>query len=60
MRLGMTVALAQLGDPIAAAAQGAVTLEVLDSRGVLASTEVTGLSNPRVGDLNGKTDGKYL
>ena len=53
--LGMAVALAQLGAPIPAAAQdNKITLEVLDPRGVLVSPKVTGLSNPRVSDLNGK------
>lgn len=31
-----------------------VTLEALDPRGELVSPEVTGLSNPRISDLNGK------
>jgi hypothetical protein len=34
--------------------QDELTLEVLDPKGVLASPEVSGLKNPRVGDLNGK------
>lgn len=49
------VALAvQLCAPIPAAGKEAVMLEVLDPRGELISPEVTGLSNPRVSDLNGK------
>lgn len=52
--LGAAVALTRLGDPAPAAAKDEITLEVLDPRGVLGSTEVKGLSNPRVADLNGK------
>jgi hypothetical protein len=52
--LGATITLARLSDPAPAVAHDKVTLEVLDPRGVLASTKVTGLSNPRVSDLNGK------
>lgn len=37
-----------------AGAKDMVKLEILEPRGVLVSTEVTGLSNPRVSDLNGK------
>ena len=35
--------------------QGPFTLEVLNPRGVLQPVSVTGLSNPRVADLSGKT-----
>ncbi len=52
--LGATVALTGLGDASPAAGKDGITLEVLDPRGVLVSTEIKGLSNPRVRDLNGK------
>ncbi len=52
--LGAAVSLTQLSNPAPAAAKNEITLEVLDPRGVLSSTEVKGLSNPRVSDLNGK------
>lgn len=51
---GLTIALSQLGTPTPAEAKDKITLEVLDPRGKLISTEVTGLSNPRIKDLNGK------
>ncbi len=53
--LGALVALVtQSCAPAPDATRDEITLEVLDPRGELVSSEVTGLSNPRVGDLNGK------
>jgi hypothetical protein len=51
---GLAIVLAQLGVSIPAAAKDKITLEVLDPRGNLVSTELTGLSNPRVKDLDGQ------
>ena len=51
---GLAFVLIQLGASTPAATKDEVTLEVLDPRGKLVSTEVRGLSNPRIKDLNGK------
>ena len=52
--LGAGAALSCADTKKEAGAKDMVTFEILNPRGVLVSTEVTGLSNPRVSDLNGK------